>query len=323
MRKIGSISKFLGLLTWFVMVATLAYAQVPTAPVGLERTDTAPVIGNQYFPVFAAKSLPDADPLLVPVASNRPLDQDHGTVTRAILYIHDLTRNPHEGITMLATLAGSDNETSLILAPQFPSIADIQRFRKFLPDYGEGMAVWMPTQWWHGAESITKAPQKGVSSFTVADMLLLYLGDRSKFPSLREVVIAGHGMGADFVLRYAAMGRAAAVLDQDAIEVRYVAANAASYPYFTRERPVGDKTSLQVPDTTKCPTYQNYPYGLDNLNSYGRSVGMQDIRLAIPPARFCIYWAGVPILIFISIRIARRNYRALIVIAEDGIIKIT
>ncbi len=49
-------------------------------------------------------------------------------------------------------------------------------------------------------------------------------------------VIAGHGMGGDFVQRYAAFGQAPDILEKEGIGVRFIVANPSSYLYFTASR---------------------------------------------------------------------------------------
>lgn len=275
-KSLGAFTLFLALIA-FPLCAQDLPPRLPQDPMG-----APPGIGSVYFPVLPQDALPDAEPSLVPLVTSRPLAEAPDSITSAIIYIHDLTRNAQEGVAALTTLAGSDDLRSLIIAPQFLLATDIQRFRKFLPDGGSDIPVWPVGSWWQGGESQVKPPAKGVSSFTVIDVLLMYLADRKQFPSLRHITLAGHGMGADFVMRYAAMGKAAGALAADQIALRYVAANPASYLYMTRERPVGEKGTLQIPDATACPAYQDYPYGLGNLNRYGRTVGLNQIRMQYP-----------------------------------------
>jgi hypothetical protein len=63
------------------------------------------------------------------------------------------------------------------------------------------------------------------------------LADRSLFPNLKAVVLAGHSGGGQLVQRYAVVGKAAAALTSTGIHLRYVVANPSSYLYFSDERP--------------------------------------------------------------------------------------
>ena len=63
------------------------------------------------------------------------------------------------------------------------------------------------------------------------------LARRNLFPDLQQITIAGHGAGADFVQRYAAVGQAPDILDKQQI-CRYVLSRPtpSSYLYFTLHR---------------------------------------------------------------------------------------
>jgi len=256
-------------------------------PPPLTGPASAPVTGMSrvYFPLFPLGAPSDAPPQLLPLSSNHDLGEDQAYAQSAIIAVHDLTRNASEVLTMLTTLAGADNDTTLIIAPQFPIEIDIARFASYLPDQGQTLARWDVDRvrgWQTGEESAIRLKEKGVSSFTAMDMLLLYLSDRSLFPQLQSVVVAGHGMGADFVQRYAALGQAPDILVQQDLSVRFVAANPSSYLYFTGVRPSGGAPSFTMPDTAQCPGMNNYPYGLNNLTAYARRTGANAIRLRYP-----------------------------------------
>jgi pimeloyl-ACP methyl ester carboxylesterase len=286
MKPTASLVKIFACL-WLALASGAVWAQAPSDPAPV----AAPMIGTQYFPILPQNAPPDAEPQLVPVVSSLPLAEPQPSVTHAVLFIHDLTRNPTDGVATLATLAGSDNAASQIIAPQFLIEADRQRFQKFLPEQGAHFALWPVNHWQDGGESLAKPPNKGISSFTVVDMLLLFLTSRTNYPNLKHITLAGHGMGADFVLRYAALGHALQVLEQDGIELRFLAANPASYLYVTQERPTATKGPPKIPDAADCTRYHDYPYGLANLNAYGRVQGINDIRLAYP-ARRVLYLLG-------------------------------
>ena len=247
---------------------------------------------NQFFPLLPLNAGADATPQLLPLASNHDIAADHTGITRAILFVHDMTRNVGEGLTALMTLAGAQNEEALILAPQFPLGVDVARFASRLPDGGRSVARWSlidPQRSWQvGGNSVTGSAQMGISSFTAIDLLLLYLADRNNFPALRDVTITGHGMGADFTLRYAAIGQAPDLLQAQKIAVRFLAANPNSFPYLTESRPVAGQTAFVAPDTTQCPAVNDYPYGLDRLTPSARRLGASAIRARYPERRVMV-----------------------------------
>ena len=93
------------------------------------------------------------------------------------------------------------------------------------------------------------------------DAIVEELGRPDRYPNLREVTIAGHSAGGQFVQRYAAGTR---IEQQPAIAAlglrfRYVVANPSSYMYlFPRE-----------PDalTGRCPRFDEYKFGLTDVNT--------------------------------------------------------
>jgi hypothetical protein len=264
-------------LTGFIPVSS-ALAVAP-----MDNADSISVLSSAYFPIFPLGAGDDVSPALLPVVSNHPLDGDHSGITRAIVIIHDYTRDAKANAAMIASLAGGDNATTFILAPQFLLDADIARLSGLMPEQSKLLAHWSLDGWVDGGESLNEAPQKPISSFTAMDLLLLYLGDKKMFPDLQSVIIAGHGMGGDFVQHYAATGQAPDILDREHISIHFLAANPSSYLYFTAPRFLigkpGTKPSLGTPDAAQCPGYNVYPYGLDNPNAYVKRAGIGAIKL--------------------------------------------
>ncbi len=253
---------------------------------------------KQFIPILPLGGLGGkVVPQLLPVASSMALDDDHTQVTRVIVFIHDMTRGAADGIATLMTLSGSEGEPTLILAPQFPLDVDIIRFAKFLPDSGRQVARWrLDDGWQWGGESLLESRQRGISSYTALDILLLYLSDRERFPLLEKIVLAGHGQGGDFVQRYAAVGKAPSVLKKEGLPISFVAANPSSYLYLTASRPVSAGGRFAAPDAAACPNVNAYPYGLASLNAYAKSAGANAIRLAYPEQPV-VYLVGDKILV--------------------------
>jgi hypothetical protein len=105
--------------------------------------------------------------------------------------------------------------------------------------------------------------------------------DPARFPALRDVVLAGHSAGGQFVTRFAA---GSSVQDESAAagkRFRYVVANPSSYLYYSEERPLaGSTTDFAVPSEqvqASCPGWNDYKFGLrridPNLNPYMYSGG--------------------------------------------------
>ncbi len=260
-----------------VAIAVLAAALCVGAAHGTAAQDvTAAVPAAVFFPVVPYDAPSDAQPSFVPLAANHPLTGDHAGITRAIVVIHDFSRDATRALAVMSTLAGAGGESTLILAPQFLLDSDIARFAAHLPDRGTGFARWPLGGWSGGGDSLATGRQKGVSSFTVLDLLLMFLDDRQSFPDLATIVVAGHGEGADFVQRYAAAGRAPDVMERS---LRFVVANASSFLYLTKARPRTGKPGFGPLDAKPCADADNWPSGVDALNAYARRAGANAMKL--------------------------------------------
>jgi len=247
---------------------------------------------KQFFPVFPLGGGDDAPGQLLPVSSNVELESDHSGVSRVIVSIHDLQRNSAEGVATLLTLQGASSGQTLILAPQFSLDLDIVRFAGFLPNHGRNVTRWsLEDGWQFGGESKTSPQQRGISSFTALDILLMVLTDRQRFPILEQVVIVGHGQGADFVQRYAVFGQGPDILQKERITTRFIVANPSSFLYLTHVRPTETGTRFANPDMKECPKMNSYPYGLNDLSSYTKRGGGNAARESYP-TRNVFYLVG-------------------------------
>ncbi len=237
------------------------------------------VPATAYFPVLPLDAPSDSLPQLVPLAASQPLDVIHIGTKRAIVVIHDETRNANAALATMAALAGEVNASTIILAPQFLLPSDIVRFADHLPDKGRSFAAWQVSGWAAGDDSMAVPGRKSVSSFAVVDLLLMYLSDRNAFPDLQTIVVAGFGAGANFTQRYAAFTLAADAVAKENIDLRYAVAAATSYLYQTPSRPLGGRKGFGRPDEAACPNANFYPYGLERLNPYARRGGVNAAKV--------------------------------------------
>jgi len=226
------------------------------------QTQPVAYMANTLVPVIV-----DGTASHMPVMANLPLDQRHADITRAVIVMHGALRNAEASFTAIqraATSAGDAARHTLILAPQFLSEVDEVRYAIPLD-----VPVWSVDGWKDGDLSEIRrddSTDRRVSSFAVLDALLQTLSDREHWPSLGLVVLAGHSAGAQFVQRYAAAGRAPAILSHHGIQTRFVVANPSSYLYFDDRRPVGHSFAPFV--RTRCPTFDHYKYGLEIPTPY-------------------------------------------------------
>ena len=239
---------------------------------GVARAADA-VPATTFFPVFPHEALSDMAPQWIPVAANHPLEEVNPDLRRAIVVLPDESRDANNAVATMSALAGNLNSIVMIVSPQFLLPSDLSRFAQHLPDKGRDFATWKIGTWTQGDDSLSSAGKRGISSFTVMDLILMFLSDRARFPNLESVVLAGSGAGANFVQRYAAFGLGTEALFKQNINLRFLVAGASSYFYPTGTRPLGGNKGFGQPDKAACPAYNDYPYGSDKLNPYARRAG--------------------------------------------------
>lgn len=191
-------------------------------------------------------------------------------VKRVVVMVHGRLRDADKyfELTMRAAKASAAGAETLIIAPQFLNNADAARH-----DVAANVARWK-TEGWPGGE-LGKAPF-AMSSFEVLDGIIAQLSDRTRFPNLERIVIAAHSGGAQFVQRYAVVGRADKVLTDaglrpyadganvpdgavSVMRIRYVVANPSSYVYFDAPRPHA---------VTSCRDVNHWRYGFVDTVPY-------------------------------------------------------
>ena len=229
---------------------------------------------------------------LVPAYLNCDVSKVQSQVKRAVIVVHGRLRDADKyfDLSMRAAKTSNGMPDTVIIAPQILTSADTARH-----DLAANVARWKSEAWLGGDAG--KAPFT-ISSFEVLDGIIALLSDRTRFPNLERIVVAAHSGGAQFVQRYAVVGRADQVITaaglqpySDGIEVaagknnvmrvRYVVANPSSYVYFdsTRAKPV-----------EKCAEFDHWRYGLIEPVPYvrGDNKAMEQRYLT----RRVIYMAG-------------------------------
>jgi pimeloyl-ACP methyl ester carboxylesterase len=177
-------------------------------------------------------------------------------ISRAVIILHGRLRNADvyfKSAEHAQAAAGDAGHSALMIVPQFLAEVDVDAFH--LP---ADTLRWSLEGWEGGEPALAPAP---VSSFEVLDAILARLADRTLFPKLATVVVAGHSGGGQVAQRYATATRGEAALRQAGIAVRYVVANPSSYAYFSPDRP-------QPAIAAACPGYNEWKYGMEKLPPY-------------------------------------------------------
>jgi pimeloyl-ACP methyl ester carboxylesterase len=192
-------------------------------------------------------------------------------VSRVVIVLHGRLRDADAYLlSAQRALAAADVDASdtLLIVPQFLASADIVAH-----GLDPETLHWDWTGWMGGDDAAGPAP---ISSFDVLDSLVEEVADRSRFASLREVVIAGHSGGAQVAHRYAVVGRAAALLEEQGVHCRYVIANPSSYVYFDKLRPDGDG-GFSPADESACAGVDTWKYGIHQPPRYASGDASFDV----------------------------------------------
>lgn len=231
----------------------------------------------------------DKGPARSMVYATYPLATRNATITRAFILIHGANRNADhyfETATAAGFLAGA-LENTMIISPHIIAGTDKAEANEVLwPSNGIN---------WRGGGFATSNPS--ISSFDFIDELVKHLADKKMFPQLKNIVIAGHSAGGQVVTRYAMANK---VHNTAGVSVSYVVANPSSYawPASVRPLPTGDATVEDAYkealgadgeklhtnftygpfDSTKAPTFDRWPTGLQQLSGYVANMTADQLR---------------------------------------------
>ena len=219
-----------------------------------------PVVLQDRFPVQTTSGAGDIPIIpIIPIRVSRDWTVVQADVTRVVVIIHGWPRRDIDVDKDLQQRAGVAAADTLFVTPQFLTPTDVAAHH--LPDT---TLRWQESGWLQGYDARSPAP---VSAFSVIDAIFARLADRKLFPRLKDIVLAGHSAGGQFVQRYAIVGRAIPNLAAAGIHLRYVVANPASYLYFDDKRPQPDGSFADA--GANCPAVSTWNNGLSaKLPSY-------------------------------------------------------
>ena len=233
----------------------------------------------------------DASPARSMVYASHALDAANPRITRALIMVHGAGRNADhyfETAMAAAFLAGALDNT-IVIAPRYITRADSATTHP-------NEVVWSSAanNWRSGGFSATN-PR--LTSFDFLDRLVRILADKTTFPNLAKVVVAGHSAGGQVVTRYAMANRIDSV---PGIMMSYVVANPSTYAWPVAERPLpvgnadpvgADKEALGPNgekvngnfqygpfDAAKAPRFNLWPAGLDSLAGYSAGMSPDQLR---------------------------------------------
>ena len=243
------------LLATVLAIALVAPAESQTVAPSWQRVELASSHGKYPFAIY----------------SNRPWRGDMHSVKAALVVFHGVSRrgnNYYVTAERLLAESGSNVGETLLLAPNFFVTADAGKHPV------EGLPLWDMRKSWSAGWDAANWPQP-LSAFEVVDAILQTLADRTRFPQLARVTLAGHSAGAQLVHRYAVFNSLDEKLRAAGLAVRYVVANPSSYLYLTDERPLG--SGFAPYNRNACARYNTYRHGLEGLPRYAADANGTDL----------------------------------------------
>lgn len=223
----------------------IAWGPAGASAVDPRYTHPVKAVGGTLLPVAY-----QGGTAVLPVFVSADWSKPQPDITRAVLILHGMLRNADDYFAAgmkARDAAGEAGHGALVVAPQFLANFDIAPNK--LPTTTLG---WEWEHWAGGEPALTPAP---LSGFDALDAVLAKLADRSIFPNLSKVVIAGFSAGGQIAQRYAVVGNGETALTIAGIAVTHVVSDPSSYLYFTPERPVA---------MSNCPDVNAWRYGFDS-----------------------------------------------------------
>lgn len=207
-----------------------------------------------------------------------PLTVKNTKIERAFVLVHGASRDADQYFrtaVSAAFLAGALEDT-IVVAPRFGS-----NDRNCEDTLAKNEVNWTCSDdsWRAGGTSVS---DKKVTSYDFADEILKKLADKSVFPNLKQIVLAGHSAGGQFVTRYEMANK---VHDSLGVPVLYVVSNPSSYAWLDTTRPEG------YTDGRNCTTYNKWPYGLDARTGYTAQIA-DDVLKKQLAQRSVVYLLG-------------------------------
>ena len=219
----------------------------------------------------------NGDSLGLPYYSNLSLNEVHDDTKLAIVVLHGASRNADDYYDrMYAVVNGVGMDSTIIIAPQFLRTGDLDA-----NNLSEDVLYWTNTTNWtagytSGNTSTHNRPFT-ISSYSIMDTLLYRLAMNN--PILNQMVFVGFSAGGQFVNRYVGGNDVTERIFQEFnLSIRYIVGSPSSYLYMNDERRI-QNTVDQFAVPSGCSGYNDYKYGLDDLNNYMSNAGSDSIRI--------------------------------------------
>ncbi|KAF5349801.1 hypothetical protein D9758_010169 [Tetrapyrgos nigripes] len=141
---------------------------------------------------------------------------------------------------------------AVVVAPQFFS----ERFNS--GEYSNTDLAFLDVNAWQAGDVAVHPQGTKVTSMDAIDSLIQTFADKNQYPSMKSVIVVGHGGGGQLIARYAAVG----IDPPDGISLRYIVGDPSTNAYFTTHRPVA---TTENNFNSSCDFSNVWRYGFDNF----------------------------------------------------------
>jgi len=211
-------------------------------------------------------------------ASNHSIAEPNKKIKQLVIYIHGARRNGLDYYEWgeKAVNAANKQEETLFFSPQFNSEKDLEDHK-----HDATHLFWVKNNWRIGDESVSsekRTMEESFSSFSLVDSLIARACNKRLFPNLKRISIIGHSAGGQFVSRYVSMTPMPKI--SSTYKFNFIIMNPSTYMYLDDRRPAKTENGLTFikPDSTGCPSFNDYPRGMEKLNPYASKVGAEMIK---------------------------------------------
>ncbi|KAJ6457163.1 hypothetical protein C8R47DRAFT_172935 [Mycena vitilis] len=205
----------------------------------------------------------------LPLYQTTGLDQSQ--VTRAVIVLPGKPRDCwyYWNAMNNALYIANHNDSTIsrdkisIMAPCFWTDVDVKAGAA-----SNDVLIWGNTTWVSGHDNTGPASVASYSSFDALDSLIAYYMNKTAYPNLNTVVLAGHSAGGQMVQRY--VGLRKTQTDDD--RLHFWIANPGSLMWLTEDRPAPNAT---------CAGVDEFKYGLgSNFPKYGSKLKRDSVVTA-------------------------------------------
>jgi pimeloyl-ACP methyl ester carboxylesterase len=258
----------------------------------------------------------EGQPQRLQVYRSYPLDVRNDGVQRALVMVHGGLRLAADQFTnelAAAFIDGALGDTVLV-APRFASNTSAPSSTDpfaCLDALAAEEANWIcedaRADSWRNGSPATGNPN--VTSFDFADEIVRRLADKTTFPNLKHIVIAGHSGGGQYALRYAMATRIHEIAGPS---VSYVVSNPDALIYLDGLRPtpaayppaaagprflppVSGEPFVPFADARNCATFDDWQYGLRGRAGYTAALTDEQLQrqLASRPVTYLLGGADI------------------------------